>query len=330
MGLRKRFPLLLLGMTLVVGTVGGLMLGDGGLAAPSVWFADGPGGELVRSLRLPRVLAAALVGVALGCAGLLTQSLTRNPLADPGLFGVASGALLAGMIARLVGAIPETVLAWPSIVGALVATIGVLLIGRAQPDAAPETLVVVGVALNAALGGAAALLALVDPQRFIPLRLWLAGSVAGRQMPAVLTSLALVLPVILLVMLLSGEIDALTFGSHQARSWGGMPRVTALIMIVSVAWLTGAATAVAGPIAFIGLAAPHLSRRVVPWFNHTWGIPLTAATGAAIMLIADLVGRVVSSPGEVPVSILVGAFGAPILILFVLAHSRAMGDLFSR
>jgi iron complex transport system permease protein len=301
-----------------------VLMGPYGFVLPRFLGGDsaGVGETVVQALRVPRVLGGALVGAALAAAGLLAQTVTRNSLADPGLMGVASGALLGGVLGRLWWTNAETALAWPCISGALLATGLVLIVYQRLPHRSGVTLVLVGVAMNAVLGGVIAVLVAADSQRFLALRLWLAGSVAGRTSDAMVATAALVMPVLVASCLLGRQLDVLALGTDRARSLGARPALTTLLGVGTVAWLAGTATAFAGPISFVGLAAPHLARAITRAQRHTPLLLASAAIGATLIVATDAAGRAWASPGEVPVSVVCAVLGAPALIVFGLTRRK--------
>lgn len=320
---RQGATLALVGLALMVcmASVVAVAIGSAGLAIPGVM--DDASLQFLTDLRLPRVVGGLLVGAALSVAGLLAQSVTRNPLCDPGLMGVSAGALFAGVLARMWFTLPETSLVWPCIMGAVAATSIVLLLNHRRTAHSPVHLVVVGLALNAALGGATAIVAGSAQDKFLPLRLWLAGSLAGRTWEATEVAALLTIPVLAATLLARQQIDSLAVGMEQARSWGASPGITSAVLVLVIAWLVGSATALAGPVSFVGLAAPHIGRRLFRWSSHTVGIPVSAGVGAALVVGADLAGRMASSPGEVPVSIVCSLVGAPVLIALAVHSGRA-------
>ena len=315
-GRRARLGVLGVLVGLVVVAVASVIAGSRGLIVPTVFGGKGPlEDELLTSLRLPRMAAGMIVGGALAAAGLLVQSVTRNPLGDPGLLGVASGALLGGVLAKSVWGIGGTELVWPCIAGALAATAFVLFsASRRGPNFAGVNLILIGMAVNAVLGGAVAVITLGSPTTFATLRFWIAGSLAGRTSGAVLVALVLVIPALALTLLLHRQLDVLALGADRARSLGVRPEPVLAFIVLIVAWLVGTATALAGPIAFVGLAAPHLGRAIGRSPDHARLIILTVAIGAGLVTGADLVGRLWAAPGEVSVAIVCAIGGAPFLI----------------
>lgn len=310
---KVRWRLLAGVLALILVASAGLLLGSRGVILPS---SAGLERDLLLSLRLPRVMAAFTVGCGLGAAGLLAQAVTRNPLADPGLLGVASGALLGAVLVRTTWGLNGAQLAWPSILGALMAT-GVVLAAanRHRTSGSPLPLILVGMALNAVLGGLVAFITLSNPVAFTTLRYWLVGSLAGRSTEVTLLAVVLMIPALIAVPLLGRQLDVMALGPDRASSLGAQPRWILAMAAVLIAWLAGVATALAGPVAFVGLAAPHLTRAVMRSPNHLPLAVAVMATGAGLVTLADMVGRLAASPGEVSVSIVCAVIGAPVLIV---------------
>lgn len=272
---------------------------------------------VVVDLRLPRTAAALLVGAALGAAGALLQAVTRNPLAETGLLGVNAGAAL-GVVVGITAAgaaNPPARLAW-AFCGALGASAVVLLLassGRANAAAGPLRLVLAGAALGATFHGLTSYLLLNRGASFDEYRFWVTGSLSGAQRSGDLTALP---PILLGLALAAGcvrPLSALALGDDSARALGHRPGAIRLAASAAVTLLAGAAVALAGPIAFLGLIAPYLARaatgpRLAPQ------LLLSALLGPALLLAADITGRLVNRPYETPVSILLALAGGPTLI----------------
>ncbi|MEV0582812.1 iron chelate uptake ABC transporter family permease subunit [Nonomuraea sp. NPDC050310] len=317
-------PLLVFGVVIVL--LGGSMLAGAGRVAPGqvIDYVLGARGDdhlemVVTTLRLPRTLAGLLVGAALGVAGLLMQAVTRNPLAEPGLLGVNAGAAL-GVVAGIVFVGAQTggaYLAW-ALGGALAATALVLLLGARL---APLKLVLAGAALSATLTGLTTALLVADPLTFDRYRFWVLGSLSGLPMERVLAIAPAVVGGLVMAGLAARPLAALALGDDVAVSLGYRPGRTRWWVTVAVTLLGAAAVAMAGPIGFLGLLAGFVARGVCRGRVGAQ-LLLAAGTGAAVLLGADILARVVAQPYEAPVSLLVAVLGAPVLI--VVARSRAV------
>jgi len=271
--------------------------------------------RVVTESRIPRTALGLVVGTALGAAGALMQGLTRNALADPGILGVNAGASFAVAIAvAVVGSSQFPVLMVAALIGAVLATLAVVLIGSVSRGN-PITLVLAGVALAAVLGGATTALVLIRPTAFLAMRSWESGSLAGRDLDLLTTAGPAIAAGLLLAVAMTRNLDTLALGDDAAVALGVDVRRTRAGVIVAVTLLAGTATAVAGPVAFLGLAVPHVARGLVG-SAMTALVPLSAVLGAAVVVVADVVGRVVISPQEVPVGIVMAFVAAPLLVWF--------------
>lgn len=269
---------------------------------------------VVADLRLPRTVIAVLVGSSLAAGGVLLQAVTRNPLAETGLLGVNSGAAL-GVVIGITSTGADTggeFLAW-GMAGAFAASAVVLGVAASGRGVSPLRLLLAGIAIGATLRGISSLVLLRDAATFDNYRFWVLGSLSGSTMdmalhvvPAVLAGLAIAVAVV-------RPLSALGLGDDAARVLGHRPAVVRVVVAVAVTLLAASAVALAGPIAFLGLVAPWFARAIT---GPRVGAQLAVATlgGAALMLVADVLARVVARPYEAPASIFLGLAGAPLLI----------------
>nr|WP_245650056.1 iron chelate uptake ABC transporter family permease subunit [Millisia brevis] len=280
---------------------------------------------VVWAMRIPRTAVALAVGIALGVSGALIQALTRNPLADPGILGVNAGA--AFFVTLGVGVFGVTTIdgyAWFAFAGALVVTVAVYLIGSAgRAGADPLHLTLAGVALGAVLDGIVTAMILMDPRTFDQLRGWNAGSVVGRGWDVLLPVLPFLVIGVLLAVAAAGALNTIALGDDLARALGTNITRTRILVVVAVTLLAGGATAIAGPIGFVGLMVPHVARWIVGP-DQRWILAYTIVLAPSLVLAADIVGRIVIRPGEFPVGIVTAFVGAPVLILLV-RRRRASG-----
>jgi iron complex transport system permease protein len=268
----------------------------------------------IRELRWPRTVTAVVAGVCLGVAGVLVQGHTRNPIADPGLLGINQGAALAIVaVTALAGAVAPLTQALLAFAGALVAVVVVFLIGSAsRHGATPITLVLAGAAVSALCTGLVSGIVLLDDQALDTLRFWQVGSVAVRNGSLEILGPFLAVGLVLAVLNI-GALNALSLGEDTARSLGVSVVGARATGIAAITLLAGAAVTLAGPIAFAGLLVPHIARAMVG-ADYRWLIPAGALTGAALLLLADTVGRVVARPGELSVGVVLAAAGAPFFV----------------
>lgn len=269
---------------------------------------------VVRELRVPRTIVGLLAGAALGIAGAVMQGVTRNPIADPGLLGVSAGASFAIVVGLSIGVSGTLPLAATALLGALLASAVIaVLAARPRIANAPALLVVAGSAITALLVSATQLLLLSDPEALDQYRFWTVGALTARTLSDAL-ALAPVLAVgAVVAALLARALDALALGDDVARGLGFGLRTSRAWSLVAIVLLAGTATALAGPIVFVGLVGAHLARRLAGP-GHGMLLPLSGLAGAALLLVADTLGRLVAPPGEIEAGIVVAVLGAPVLI----------------
>ncbi|WP_267242293.1 FecCD family ABC transporter permease [Streptomyces sp. PR69] len=308
---------LLAGGLLLLAVVAVLSIGVGARPVPPaevvralVDFQGTDDHVIVRNVRAPRALLAVAVGAALAVAGALIQTLARNPLAEPGILGVTAGAGFAVTVGSALGlAAGQAGQLGFAITGSVLAALLVAAIGRHSP----LRLVLAGVALTAVLSGVALGMRLMLPDVFDVYRFWSVGSLAAREQAPLGLPLAAIGVSLLGALLLSRSLDALTLGESVAHTLGaGVTRVRAVTLVL-ITVLTGAATAVAGPILFIGLIVPHLVRRAAAG-SVLWLLLHAMVLGPVLLLLADVGSRVLLPTGEVPVAIVTAFLGGPMLI----------------
>ncbi|ESA35162.1 iron abc transporter permease [Leptolyngbya sp. Heron Island J] len=276
---------------------------------------------IVNTLRLPRALVAWGVGMALAMAGTLTQGITRNPLAAPGIIGVNAGASLAAvsLIVAFPGA-PIALLPLAAFLGALTVAVLIYLLAW-NGGSSPVRLILVGVGFSLVAGALTSLMItfgnIYDVSQAL---VWLAGSVYGRSWAQVLAFTPWLVVFGLLSLLLSRELNALQMGDDVARSLGSRLEWQRGWLLLSAVALAGAAVATAGSIAFVGLMAPHIARQLVGP-SHEGLLPTAALTGGMVVVVADLIGRLLFAPIELPCGIITAVIGAP-YFLYLLIRDR--------
>ncbi|HJC60576.1 MAG TPA: iron ABC transporter permease [Candidatus Dietzia intestinigallinarum] len=278
---------------------------------------DGLGAAAVTK-RLARTAMALLVGAALGLAGAVMQGVTRNPLADPGILGVTMGASLAVVTGiAWFGLWTYTGYIWTAIAGAAIAAVFVYIVGslgRGGPT--PLKLVLAGAATSAA--ASSFISAVVLPRGDIAggVRSWQIGGVGGASSEAIEQVLPFLVVGAAICLLAARPLNSLALGDDLAAGLGERVLLTRALVALGAVLLCGAATAVAGPIAFVGLIVPHVCRLLVG-VDHRWLLPFSALTGAVLVTVSDVVGRVVARPAEIDVGIITALVGAPVLIAIV-------------
>ncbi|AKU19282.1 hypothetical protein VV02_24560 [Luteipulveratus mongoliensis] len=282
--------------------------------------------DVVRGVRLPRTALSILVGAALGMAGAVMQSVTRNPLADPGILGVNAGASAAVVSAiSFFGLTQPGEYVWFALIGAGFASVAVYLLGSGRRSAAtPVRMALGGTAVSAALGSYVTGVMLIDPEAYYHFRYWEVGSLTGRDLSIVGDVVWFLIGGLALGLLLARSLNALALGEDTGRALGANIGRIRLLSVVTVMLLCGAATAAAGPIGFVGLAVPHLARMLVG-VDHRWSLPLSMVLGVLLLESADIVGRLVLWPSETGAGIVTAVVGAPFLILLV--RRRKVGRL---
>ena len=277
---------------------------------------------VVDSFRLPRIVLAFLVGVALATSGTLMQGITRNALADPYLLGVSGGAALAAVALIVVlKNVPIGFLPFAAFGGALLTAGAIYLFAWRNGSTTPIRLILIGIAVASLVGAGTTVMLLfgniTDVQQAY---VWLAGSVYGRSWEHVYALGGWLLVFLPLALVLARPLNALNLGDDTAKGLGvRVERQRGLLLVVSVA-LAAAAVAVAGTVGFVGLVAPHIGRRLVGP-AHEGLIPVSALLGGTLVMLADLIGRMVIAPSELPVGIVTAMIGTP-YFLVLLYRSR--------
>ncbi|WP_418345750.1 FecCD family ABC transporter permease [Rhodococcus pyridinivorans] len=268
--------------------------------------------------RIPRTVLAMLVGAALGLAGAVMQGVTRNPLADPGILGVNMGASLAVVIGMAwFGLWTQTSMIWVAIIGAAAAAVFVYTIGSlGRGGATPLKLALAGAATSAAL--ASFVTAVILPRGDIAgsVRSWQIGGVGGANFDAISQALPFFVVGFAICLLSARSLNSLALGDDMAAGLGERVALARGVASFGAVLLCGAATAIAGPIAFVGLVVPHLCRLLIG-IDNRWLLPFSALVGAGLLTAADVVGRIVARPAEIDVGIITALIGAPFFVYIV-------------
>ncbi len=273
---------------------------------------------IIRTVRLPRSLIAMFVGAALAVAGAIMQGITRNPLASPGILGVNAGASLAVVITTfLLNAESLGFYVWFAFIGAAITAIGVYFLGSLGPGGlTPINLTIAGAALTAFLSSITSGILIVSQQTLDQVRFWLAGSLAGRELALFWQVLPYFCLGLLLALGLGRQLTMLSLGEDVAKGLGQRTILVKITAAVSVVLLAGASVAIAGPIGFIGLIIPHITRALIG-VDYRWLLPYAAIFGAIFLLLADLAARLLFQPQEIPVGLVMPLIGAPFFIHLV-------------
>ncbi|WP_322893444.1 MULTISPECIES: iron ABC transporter permease [unclassified Yoonia] len=275
-------------------------------------------GQAAVALRLPRTLLAALAGAALGVAGAVMQGVTRNPLADPGLLGVNAGAALAVVIGiAWFGISGHYTYIWTGITGAALASCFVYAVGSmGQGGATPLKLTLAGAATSIAAASVTLALVLGRNDIAASVQSWQVGGVGGATLAATLPMLPFLIVGLAVAMLSARHLNMLALGDDTAVAFGVRVSVARGAALIAAVLLCGVTTAICGPIGFVGLVVPHLCRLLVG-VDHRWLLPFCAVVGAALLIGADVAGRVIARPSEVDVGIVTALIGAPVFIAIV-------------
>jgi iron complex transport system permease protein len=270
---------------------------------------------VIESIRLPRAFIASAVGASLAIAGVLMQTLTKNPLASPGIFGINAGAGFAVVIAvSLFSIVSLQAFTWLAFLGAAVAAVSVYFIGSVGREGlTPMKLTLAGAAMSAMFSSFTQGLLVMDEAALEQVLFWLAGSVSGRK----LESLTSVLPYLVvgwgIALLISSKMNVLAMGDDVAKGLGLNLAFVKIGVGIVVVLLAGGAVAISGPIGFIGIVIPHITRSIVG-IDHRWLIPFSGLLGAILLLLADITARYVLMPQEVPVGVMTAIIGTPFFI----------------
>lgn len=275
-------------------------------------------GQAAVATRIPRTVLAIIVGSALGLAGGVMQGVTRNPLADPSILGVNMGASLAVVIGiAWFGLSTATGYIWTAIAGAALATVLVYTIASlGRGGATPLGLALAGAATSAALASFLTAVALPRADISATIRSWQIGGVGGATFGSIQQLLPFFLVGCAICLLSARSLNSLALGDDVAASLGERVALVRGVSAVGAVLLCGAATAIAGPIGFVGLVVPHLCRLLVG-VDQRWLLPFSALTGAGLLIASDVLGRIVARPSELDVGIITALVGAPFFIAIV-------------
>lgn len=324
---RRALGLPLVAVALVLLVVGSLILGSNaiplGQVLHVVFHPDGSAASgVVHDQRIPRTILVLVVGIALGVAGALMQSLTRNPLADPGVLGINAGAAIAVVVAVAVfGFTSIWFYLWFAFAGAAAAAVAVYLLGGAGTRAAtPARLALAGVAISMAISSLVQMVVVSDQNAFNEFRFWAAGSFEARGYPVVEAISAFVVMGLILALACAPGLNAMAFGDDAGRALGVRVSAVRAAVMLAVTLLAGAATAAVGPIMFIGLGVPYLARALCGP-DLRWVLPVSALVAPTALLAADILARLVVAPQEVQTGIVTAILGGPVFVAIIRRRS---------
>ncbi|MFJ6570048.1 FecCD family ABC transporter permease [Streptomyces sp. NPDC091292] len=274
--------------------------------------------EVVRGLRVPRTVVGLMVGAALALAGTVLQGITRNPIADPGILGISQGASVGVVLAiAFAGVHTLTGYVWFAFAGAGIASVAVYAIASSgRGGATPVKLALGGAAINALLVSVTTGVLTTRASALDEFRFWQVGSLSGRDADLVGQVWPFLLVGLVLVLSVARGLDALALGEDVAKGLGQRVATVRIAGGLGATILTGVGVAAAGPVAFVGLAVPHIARAIVG-SDHRWVLPMAAVIGPVMLLVSDTIGRVVFPPSEIPAGVMTALIGVPFLIALV-------------
>ena len=329
--LDRRVPVILLVLTLVTLLAMILSVGYGEYPISPVDVVktllgipttNGDYAFIINTLRLPRTIVAFLVGVGLAIAGTITQGITRNPLAAPGIIGVNAGATLAAVsLIILLPNAPVSLLPFAAFGGALAIAILIYLLAW-QGDSSPVRLILVGIGFSLIASALTDIMITFGEINTVSQALvWLAGSVYGRSWSQVVALLPWIVIFGLMALLLTRELNTLNLGDEVARGLGSRVEWQRGLLLLTGVALAGASVATAGAVGFVGLMSPHLGRQLVG-ASHEGLLPVSAMMGGMLVVVADLLGRVLFAPLELPCGIITAAIGAPYFVYLLISQRK--------
>ncbi|NHN32918.1 FecCD family ABC transporter permease [Paenibacillus agricola] len=270
---------------------------------------------ILRTTRMPRAFIAAAIGASLGVAGALMQALTRNPLAAPSVLGVNAGATFFILLASMVFSLSSMqVLMWISFLGAAIAAAIVYMLGSMGRDGlTPIKIILAGSAMTALFSSFTQGLLVVNQQGLNSVLFWLTGSIAGRSPDMLLAVLPYMAVCWIAALIIARDINLLMMGEDTAKSLGQRTALVKIVSAIIIVVLAGSSVSIAGPIGFIGIVIPHVSRFFVG-MDYRWVLPYCALLGAILLITADLVARFIMIPEEMPVGVMTAIIGAPFFV----------------
>jgi iron complex transport system permease protein len=282
-------------------------------------------------VRVPRIILAALVGAALAASGVALQAILRNPLAEPYILGISSGAALGVMTAAVAG------ISWsfwggsPMAVFAFLFAVGtvwlVWLTGHLAGGSAVTSLLLAGVVINAFFSAVIMLMtSLIDSEQLRSTIMWLMGSIGEKDFTTLLVSAIFIIAGIAALFTISQKLNVLTFGAQEAQSLGVNPRAVTFAAFVLASFITAVAVGLSGLVGFVGLVVPH-SVRLVFGPDHRLTLPASALIGAGFVVVCDTIARTIIAPAQLPVGVITAIVGGPVFLLLLARHSRKTGVL---
>lgn len=324
------------GIILAVSIVLALMIGSVTISAKEV-FASLAGmvqslfgiesevNGVFRDIRFPRVIIAIIIGINLSLSGVLLQAVMQNPLADPGVTGISSGASVVVVILMLYFPNKSGIIPLAGFIGGIVACFTIYAIAWKKGKITAIRIILSGVAVNAAIGGVTGMITMLNSEKLQGVLTWLNGSLGRVGVADIKTCFLYSIVGLIPVLFLSKVCNILSLGDKSAKSLGFNPNILRLVVSLVGVYLAGISTAFVGIISFIGLIIPHIARLIIGT-NHKYLIPFSAMSGAAALLLADLLGRAIAPPIQIPVGIVMSVLGGPFFLYLLRKGDKTHGS----
>lgn len=280
-------------------------------------------GGIIRDIRIPRVIMGVLVGANLAVAGVLLQGIMGNPLADPGITGISSGASVVVMLVMLYFPGASASIPFYGFIGSMVACMLIYLLAWKNGISAIR-IILAGVAVNAMLGGVTSMISILNSENLTGVLSWLNGNLGKKGWSEVRMLVIYTVIGLALTIPLSKSCNLLALGDKNAKSLGYSPNVLRILISIVAVFLAGISTAYVGVIGFIGLVVPHIARMIMGT-DHKVLIPFSALLGATMLLLADTLGRTITAPYEIPVGIVMTIIGGPFFLYLLRKDQRRYG-----
>ncbi|CEQ12150.1 MAG: iron ABC transporter permease [Paeniclostridium sp.] len=304
--------ILLIVLLVLLTTVGSVNLSFGEIISALINDDNKMVTTIVYKMRLPRNILAVLVGANLAVSGILLQSVMKNPLADPGITGVSTGASVAAIIILLVAPQFTSILPIAAFIGGAIACMLVFLMAY-KNGLKPGRIVLAGVAINTILGGVISYLSTMYSDRIQSAMLWLNGSLATKTWADVEMLFVYSIVGLIVSLLLIRSANVLQLGDDAATNLGFNVNLTRLLISIVAVFLAATSTAVVGVISFVGLIVPHISRMLMG-SDHKFTIPFSIILGSMVLLVADTLGRTIGGAVEIPVGVIMSIVGGPFFL----------------
>lgn len=320
--LRNSFLIVCLFLLVLLSAIVGLGFGSAGLGFDELFggLLQRVGYEqettIIYAVRLPRVLAGLIAGVGLSVSGILLQTVTNNALASPNIIGVNAGAGFAVILFLFFFPMSYTMLPFAAFFGAFLTTLLILAVSH-RMNSSKTTVILAGIAFTAILNAGISFISLLDPDVFTSYRYFSVGGFSGVGLTETGVPAVMILVCLILSMLISRRVNLLCLGDSMAASLGVRVNRLRIFCLILASASAAAVVSIAGLLGFVGLIVPHIARRLVG-SDVRWLLPVSALTGAALVVLSDMLGRVLFAPTELPVGIILSLLGAPFFFFLLM------------